>query len=977
MSSDGAAAAAKAAVHTVRVGAAPESSHATNSITTSTYTPLNFVFKNLFKQYHRVSNQWFTVIAAMQMMKDISVTKGTPTILAPLSFVMVVAALKDGYEDYKRHQADAIENQRAAHRCTNAAGESGDCAWKDVATGELLLVRNREFIPSDLVLLASSNENGMCHVMTANLDGETNLKLRQVTADLLKAENSLVPGTDGAASAPEPTLAMGAPAAGATIECDAPNKHLSRFDGTVTLASGHKVPLSPQNVLLRGTVLRNTAWVVGAVVYTGEDTKIQRNAATAPPKMSRLGRAVDKQLYYVFISMIVLCGVAAAVGRGWIAAVEDHHYLRELGGTVSRSNFDYDSLLRFFTYVLVFTNYVPISLLVTQDLVKFAQSIWLNWDVNMYHAASDTPARVRSSDLLEELGQVDQIFSDKTGTLTCNVMAFRQASIGSVSYGDGGPPAVPEGRVTLEQTYCQFDDAAIVAARAGGGAAGAQITDFWLNLMLNHTIQAERPSDGSDGVVYSAASPDEMAFVYAAAQHGFVFKANAPNALVCSVDGEPRTYDLLHTLEFDSDRKRSSVIVRQRAEGGAPGTGPLLLFCKGADNVITPLLSEAHRAADAPEAALLGATERDITKYSAVGLRTLMICSKVLDPAFYEGWKARFHEAETALQNRAAVMAAAMAEIESDLALVGATAIEDKLQDGVVETISALREGGIQVWVLTGDKVDTAISISYAAALLTEEMEVMRLVAQDGTMAVDAHGVPLQPDLEALFEKLTAEARRVAATGKELALVADSFALEGVENFGMGERLIALGESCKSVVCARVTPDQKGMIVRLSQNTTRNPVTLAIGDGANDVNMIQKAHIGVGISGQEGLQAVNNSDFAIAQFRFLRNLLLVHGRWSSRRSVELTYYMFFKNCLLVIPQWVFGFSCRFSGQPVYTDMLYQMYNVMFTAYPVMAFGILDQDVKYKTAYDTPQVSGSSRCWCPRTAICACSPGTFA
>ena len=429
------------AEHTVVIAGAPDPLHASNKIKTSQSTALwlDFIPLNLFKQFRRVANCYFLVICFMQTRKTISITDGKPSTILGLGFVILVTMIKDAIEEVHRMRADRIENNRVAHRRTT--GRTGDCSWQQIQTGDLLLVRNREFIPADLVLLGTSNEHGQCHVMTANLDGETNLKLRQMAPGLLAQQPPLLPDANRQ-GAPEISDCVDVPG---TVLCDTPNKHLGRFDGTFVAPDGSKVPLGPNNIILRGTVLRNTAWALGVVIYTGKQTKIQQNAARAPFKMSRLSKMVDKTLFLVFLSMIAFCAVACFVGRNWWSSSSG--FFSRFPGGIARSA-DWDAFLRFFTYILVFTNYIPISLLVTQELCKFAQAFFMNWDRSMYHASTDTPARVRCSDLNEELGMVDHIFTDKTGTLTCNVMAFRKCSIGAKAYGeapqDGSVPYADE-----------------------------------------------------------------------------------------------------------------------------------------------------------------------------------------------------------------------------------------------------------------------------------------------------------------------------------------------------------------------------------------------------------------------------------------------------------------------------------------------------------------------------------------------------
>ena len=331
----------------------------------------------------------------------------------------------------------------------------------------------------------------------------------------------------------------------------------------------------------------------------------------------------------------------------------------------------------------------------------------------------------------------------------------------------------------------------------------------------------------------------------------------------------------------------------------------------------------------------------------------------------YDDWSERYDAAKVAESDRDEKMAAVMAEIEVDLDLVGVTAIEDKLQNGVPEAIAAMRHGGIKVWVLTGDKVDTAINIGYACEVMTADMTKIELTCKNkeakAALELNADGCPTRDCLAKELAKATATAEAAVAQKNECVIVLDTYFLSAISDHKMGVPFLALAKLCKSVVAARVSPDQKGEIVRLVRQeavTNGNDalVTLAIGDGANDVTMIKEAHIGVGIDGLEGKQAVNNSDYAIGQFKYLQRLLFVHGRWSYRRMSVVILYMFYKNCLLVLPQWMFGIYSQFSGQNFYLEFpLYQLSNIAFSAFPILAFGILDQDVVAEVPMKVPSL----------------------
>jgi len=940
-----------------------------NTVVTALYKWYNFVPLNLWKQFQRRQNCYFLLISIMQMIEEISITNRQPTVLISLIPLLCVTAIMDFQEDQNRKRADRAENESIAHKVDPVAGGVSDVKWTDVTVGDIVEVRNRDLIPADLILIASSDANGLAYVMTANLDGETNLKLRQVSTDMNKRKFGK----------------------GCTLKCELPNNHLNNFEGTFTDgADQSSFPLSNQNMLLRGTQLRNTEFVRGVVTFVGRDTKIQMNAAKSPLKMSSLTKLGNFETVAIFGAQCVFCLVCGIVAASYAnqSAIQDNSWIWGVDKPESGGS---SLVLKFFTYMLIFTNFIPIAHVVQLDLAKLLQSIMMTKDLKCYHEITDVygnvsqfPLEARSSELNEELGMVEYVFSDKTGTLTCNVMEFRKCSIAGVSYGQGTteigrafrfrnnlpipaePVRSPDDPKTPNVNFVDPEMSAILADKSHPRAQRTH--EFFLSLALNHEVM---PEDGPDGqVILSASNPDEAALVYAAKHCGRAFFKRVrakQEEVTLNIEGEDVAFTILHNLEFSSERKRSSVIVRM-------ADGSLMLFTKGADNVILDLLDKDPAVNDP---AMLEATKAHLDEYVNDGLRTLLVAQAVLPEARYRAWAEGMHAADIVLENRQQAREQAMAGIEKDLVLVGATAIEDKLQDGVGDAISSLRKGGVKVWMLTGDKVGTAVNIGFSCELVTKEMLNLRFVAGEAGQPSELKGLNL-PGLndlssyesasatsQAIKRQLTAllsEVKSVcgADPSREACLVVDTEALTGLEagmqaDRELGGLFITLSGLVKSVICARVSPKQKARIVKMVREAAPETVTLSIGDGANDVPMIQTAHIGIGIYGLEGRQAVNASDYAIGQFRFLKSLLLVHGRWNHRRCAILTNYLFYKNAVLVLPNFFLGFYCIMSGSFFYYDTFYQFFNTIFTSLPILYLASLDQDVSAQVATAKPEI----------------------
>lgn len=643
---------------------------------------------------------------------------------------------------------------------------------------------------------------------------------------------------------------------------------------TANLQTGQKeLPLTPEQLLLRGATLRNTPWIHGVVVFTGHETKLMRNATATPIKRTDVERMLNKQILMLVFILLVLSAIST-VGDIIIQSTRRSQltYL-DLDGFNAAKQF----FLDIFTYWVLYSNLVPISLFVTIELVKYYQALLINNDLDIYYPETDTPAICRTSSLVEELGQIEYIFSDKTGTLTCNMMEFRQCSIGGIQYAE----VVPEDRrANGPDDLTGIHDFKQLRRNLESHESSPAIHHFLALLSTCHTVIPEKKDEKSE-IKYQAASPDEGALVEGAVLMGYKFVARKPRSVIIQVDGREATYELLAVCEFNSTRKRMSTIFR------CPD-GKIRIYCKGADTVILERLSKNNRIVDA--------TLQHLEDYATEGLRTLCLAMREIPEQEFQQWQQVFERAATTVGgNRAEELDKAAEIIEHDLTLLGATAIEDRLQDGVPDTIATLQTAGIKVWVLTGDRQETAINIGMSCKLVSEDMTLL-IVNEESSAATRDN---IQKKLNAVQSQ--------QSTGTEhevLALVIDGKSLAYALEKEMEKLFLDLAVKCKAVICCRVSPLQKALVVKLVKRHVK-ALTLAIGDGANDVSMIQAAHVGVGISGVEGLQAARSADVAIGQFRYLRKLLLVHGIWSYQRISKVILYSFYKNIALFMTQfWV-------------------------------------------------------------------------
>ncbi|KAG8012736.1 Phospholipid-transporting ATPase ID [Nibea albiflora] len=897
-------------------------SYADNHIKTSKYNVFTFLPINLFEQFQRVANAYFVVLLILQIIPEISSLSWFTTVV-PLVLVLAITAVKDATDDYFRHKSDRQVNNRQSQ----------------------VLIRGRYFITLDALYT--------CCQITCSNDYilETNLKVRQaltITSDL--GDITKLMDFDG------------------EVICEPPNNKLDKFTGTLYWRD-NKYPLDNEKMLLRGCVLRNTEWCFGLVIFAGLQTKLMQNCGKTSFKRTSIDKLMNTLVLWIFAFLICM-GVILAIGNTIWESQIGRNFQVFLPWDDFQRNAVFSGFLTFWSYIIIFNTVVPISLYVSVEVLRLGHSYFINWDRKMYYSQTDTAAEARTTTLNEELGQVEFIFSDKTGTLTQNIMVFSKCSINGKMFGDIYNEYDQKVEIT-EKTACvdfsfnplcdprfKFYDSSLVEAIKLEDLA---VQEFFRLLALCHTVMPEEKSEGQ--LVYQAQSPDEGALVTAARNFGFVFRARTPETITLCEMGRAVTYQLLAILDFNNVRKRMSVIVRNPE-------GHIKLYSKGADTIIFDRLDPSNED-------LMYTTSEHLNEFAGEGLRTLALAYKDLDEDDFDVWMKKLLFASTVIENREEQLAVLYEEIEQGLKLLGATAIEDKLQEGVPETIACLSLADIKIWVLTGDKLETAMNIGYSCNMLRDDMNEVFVISSHTVQEV-------QQQLRTAKEHILGLSR-VSSTGDvektnmfavdsvfeetiiaEYALVINGHSLAHALEPQLEHVLLDLACLCKTVICCRVTPLQKAQVVELVKRH-KGAVTLAIGDGANDVSMIKSeyqdrslllmdpkaAHIGVGISGQEGMQAVLASDYSFAQFRYLQRLLLVHGRWSYFRMCNFLCYFFYKNFAFTLVHFWYAFFCGFSAQTVYDQWFITLFNIVYTSLPVLAMGLFDQDVNDQNSLRYP------------------------
>ena len=934
-----------------------------NKIQTSKYKWFNFLAKILMEQFSRLANAYFLVIAVLQSIKELSYSGGTPIMLLPLSFVVSLNGLKDMYEDFKRKKSDKKENNSECLIYNPMNHNFEKRKWHEIKLGDIIKVENNQQFPADLLLLSTSDENGISYVETKNLDGEINLKFKQAN----KSIHDIIYKQGEAKLNNLKYVCVTKP----------PNEFIYKFDATLypteidgSLLDRNQFHLfDNSSFLLRGCTLRQTEYIIGATIYVGHNTKSLINSPDLRAKHSSVEIEMNKHLIAIFLTQIILSSILSIV---YVIIYSKNFYgLWQYFFDKEVNEVDNQFMELFLkmagTWVVINTNFVPISLLVTMETIKFFQAMFMEWDIDMFDRETSIGCKVQSSTLNEELGQIKYIFSDKTGTLTKNYMKYKMMSIGDNIYGNYNKSKknkikeidikeennditvnlinnenekkelindindddniLTDKENKLKDKYGEIENVEFIdinnifASDIKNNEKKYLISEFLLCLSLCHTVLIDNKKRKEKGLLeYQCSSPDEKALVYFARSQGYILKNKSlDNIITLEMSGKEKKFELLNTLEYTSERKRMSVIVKTE-------DNKYMVYAKGADSMIELLLCNEDKNSQ-----ILNKTKEYLKLFSVNGLRTLMIAYKEIPEDYYQKWNEEYKKIKTNVNHTEEDLYKLYNEMEKNFKLIGSTAIEDELQDNVGEIINDIMITGIRVWMLTGDKLDTAKNIAISCKLFKEDMKIMEIKEH---ATVDGLKSQLKVMLNDNVFKDDLINVGLLIGGEELEKI---FADNELLNL-----FFELSVNCLSVVCSRVSPKQKGQLVNLIKSTER-AVTLAIGDGANDVGMINEANVGVGIQGKEGSQAARASDYAIKEFSHLKKLLFFHGRECYRKNSWVILYNFYKNVLFVSPMICTAFVSFFSGMTTYDPFVHQLMNTIYTAVPPGWYGVFNYE----------------------------------
>ena len=987
-----------------------------NTITTTKYNIFTFIPKGLFYQFERLPNVYFLFIAIIQSMPIISPLNALTAII-PLIFVLGVSMIRELIEDLGRNKYDRLSNEEEVIVLRN--GKFTKSQSRTLKSGEIVLIYENKPIPADLVIIDSGMREGECYIETSSLDGEKTLKLKIANNKIYGLISKKI-NTNKRIEKIKNLIDF---KISGFVQVSPPNSDLNQIDGKLNffiqengLLIEDSFPITIKEFLLKGSILKNTNWIIGIIIYTGMNNKIILNSKSPRMKISTIEMRMNKCLVGIFLFLVICCVICCV--SYYYQYKKNENFINNFAPLENK--IATECFINFFTYFLLLNTLIPISLIVTIEIIKIIQGIFIEWDAKLYCKSKQNFCKAKNVSINEELGNVNFIFSDKTGTLTMNQLQFKYCIIRHECYESvdilgvikknhrmssnisisrsitvNKMPRISnlfnEGYFSdllrkKQEKIQEYEDNGKTLIDNNQIIFKAQleneifyIKEFFTALAITNECMV---TNNKGEVKYIGTSPDDLELVKAAAKQGFKLVHTSFDRKTVIIRGKTVSFEILNTLNFSSERKRMSIIFRDQE-------GKIKIYTKGADSEIIKRLSQKSLKTEC-----FKKISNDIEYFSNLGYRTLMIAYREINENDFNKWRENLHLDDLNIQKKHKIIEKYYDLIEKRFEILGATIVEDKLQDKVPETIKEIKSAGIRFWVLTGDKMSTAESIGFSCNLLSKEQQIFKLsFIQDGSdqnynsyKEINIFFKEFQKYLKFLAKKYSYEKLNTIISKSSDILHQDSLSIHDeissnisraytinfelfetlkkkqyIEPYSViieapiliklfrdeeqTEKFLSICYNADSVLCCRVSPFQKSQIVQKMKQYDPKAVTLAIGDGGNDVSMIMEANIGIGITGEEGMSAANASDFAIGEFKLLKRLLFYHGRINLNRISKLILYFFYKNIIFTISQLFFCPFALSSGQTIFDDWYITCYNLIFTAVPLCVCALSDFDVK--------------------------------
>ena len=927
--------------------------HWSNKVENNKYNMLLFLPTVIYNQFKQFGNFFYLVMAISQFIPDIKVGF-LFAYVSPLCVVVIVSLLKELIDDVNRRIQDLKTNSTKVTTIQFIKNKKNKNSLKELKKikksysnlkiGDIIELNKDEKVPADIIVLKTFNESedSNTFIRTDQLDGETDWKLRKAPGITQKLNEAQILELNG------------------FINYEPPSKFIYNFEGFISIKNSEgniiKEALGLENTMWESTILA-TQKIIGIVIYTGKETRARMNSSMPKIKLGIVDHELNMVTFYLFC--IMLCAAM---------------FLTLLKGYYSRMFFT------FFKFIVLFCAIIPIALRVNLVISKTFFSVRINKDKSIPETIA------RNSTIPEELGRVSYIFSDKTGTLTKNEMIFKNIAMETDQFGQESFNDLKD----ILEDECKTNDAPLLDIynklkendeinnndiinednnNTSINNNKNLIDDSPLstdNLISNENIKEKKPhshrkkhkklrrsrnkiikdtitsmllcnnvtpiisNENPDIITYQASSPDEIALVkFAEKLNMRLIYRTDKEIKIKNISGTIEEYNILANFPFSSDTKRMGIILQNKKYGH------IIFYLKGAENVMMNFVKKEY----------VGYIKENTENLATKGLRTLVLTQKLIPQKEFKIWFDEYSEALTSMDNRKQKLRDVISKLENNMEFLCVTGVEDLLQNEVATTIDNLRNAGIKLWMLTGDKIETATCISISTGLKAKNHKIFTLTYDQIKDEENPENEinKLKEKLEEYNNKIMIDPHLFILDGDTLDLALKQCQKEFYES----------AMQAPSVVCCRCSPTQKRLIVKNIKIYT-NCRTAAVGDGGNDVAMIQEADVGIGIVGKEGLQASLASDYSIKEFKNLSILILWWGRIAYKNTSTMANFIVHRGLIIAFCQFFFSLMFYFNPVPLYNGFLTFGFSTIFTNLPIISI-LLDQDVDKKNVLNFPNL----------------------
>ncbi|KAI7690094.1 putative phospholipid-transporting ATPase IIB [Sarcoptes scabiei] len=886
-----------------------------NIVRNQKYNIITFLPIVLFNQFKFFLNLYFLLMACSQFFDPLKVGP-IFTYWAPLGFVLGVTLIREMIDDILRYKRDKAVNSQFYTKISKIHGAQAIPSAK-IRVGDIIQIYKDQRVPADMIFLRTSEKNGACFIRTDQLDGETDWKLRLAVTTTQELENN------------EDIFELDA-----LLHVEEPRKDIHSFVGKfINNSNGKESPLSIENTFWANTVVASGT-AIGIVIYTGPETRSMMNNNEPRSKVGLLDYEVNELTKLLFAAVVIL-----AFAMICLKGFSGYWYIY------------------WFRYVLLFSYIIPISLRVNLEMGRVVYCQMIQRDMEIAGTLA------RTTTIPEDLGRIAYLLTDKTGTLTKNEMIFKKIHFGRISYSQ---EYFEEVAAMLRAYYNQSQNHQNSSDSNSGGyvanyrthrreSSTASTSSFTverrrhmridsyevdreivyrvqqavLAIALCHNVTPAYDNHFKNddpnsvniqmkniSIMYHASSPDEVALVQWTEKVGMtlIFR-DIKYIKLRNPYGQIMNFEILDIFPFSSETKRMGIIVKDL------NSKEIVFYLKGADTVMSSIITYSDWL------------QEQCDNMARSGLRTLIVAKKILTDDQFQDFQDRYNQAKCNMNDRSARIRTVLATLEKDMELLCLTGVEDRLQEGVATTLKGLQDAGIKLWMLTGDKLETAISIAKSSQLVKkmQEFYVFRPVKNRNEVHLELNNFHRKSDCPLVIR------------GEDLELCMKFYSAEFMD----------LATQCPAVVCCRCSPTQKAEVVKMIQLRTGKR-TCAVGDGGNDVSMIQTANVGIGIVGKEGQQASLAADFSILQFSNIYRLILLHGRYSYKRSASLSQFIIHRGLIISTLQAIFSSAFYFASVPLYQGFLMIGYATFYTMFPVFSI-VLDKDVSPRLVMKFPEL----------------------